>query len=162
MDDLTPPNTLSNKWTREDDDELMRLLTIENLPFKVVFKMFPGRSRNAVIGRAHRLKLKMKRESPALVPLEPEPKVVIARKWPHAPRKTAPALPPEPPVFRTEHNCDLLELESNQCRWPVREKFCGAPTAVGHRQPYCEFHQELNYRDDQPRKRKRDWTWTRN
>lgn len=49
----------------------------------------------------------------------------------------------------------LLDLESNDCRWPVGEPkhddfhFCGRPSAAGR--PYCQEHWSMAFQPPRPR-----------
>jgi GcrA cell cycle regulator len=51
----------------------------------------------------------------------------------------------------------LLDLEANDCRWPVGEPrhpdfhFCGEPQACGR--PYCEHHWSMAFQPARPRQR---------
>ena len=124
-----------------------------------------GISRNAVIGKAHRLGLKA-RPSPvkgsgeaaiaevvaesvaapaAAAPAAPPPRTapVVARK----PRPVAPARP-----ARTT----LLDLTEKVCKWPIGHPgetefhFCGKPSNAGF--PYCNDHCLQAYQAQLPRR----------
>jgi GcrA cell cycle regulator len=49
----------------------------------------------------------------------------------------------------------LLDLERNDCRWPIGEPrhpdfhFCGAPQTAGR--PYCELHWRMAFQPARPR-----------
>jgi GcrA cell cycle regulator len=49
----------------------------------------------------------------------------------------------------------LLDLEKNDCRWPIGEPrhpdfhFCSAPQLAGH--PYCELHRRMAFQPPRPR-----------
>jgi GcrA cell cycle regulator len=49
----------------------------------------------------------------------------------------------------------LLNLEKNDCRWPIGEPrqpdfhFCGAPQVSGR--PYCELHWRMAFQPSRPR-----------
>jgi hypothetical protein len=51
----------------------------------------------------------------------------------------------------------LLDLEANDCRWPIGEPrspdfhFCGQPHAGGR--PYCEHHWNMAFQPARPRQR---------
>jgi len=105
-----------------------------------------GVTRNAVIGKAHRLKL-----SNRMSPIPPAKKV--SAKAP-ANTSTPPAPPPKRPKIKASdiprgQGLSLLELKPNMCRWPSgdpREEdfgFCGGRCAAGL--PYCEDHARIAY-----------------
>lgn len=103
-------------------------------------------TRNMVMGRAYRLKLKWKNQPSSFVPgshkarrpsWSQRPSLLPAVN-PHA----APAPAPEPVGA---HRCDLLALTNESCRWPVTAEsphfFCGEPTAdMAGGRVYCDFH----------------------
>jgi GcrA cell cycle regulator len=118
--------------------ETLKSMFADNQPARIVADEF-GITRNAVIGKAHRLglshpklparprvakalKLKI---NPVLIRLVPKPK--------------APQCEPEP----NARNLTVLELEPGDCKWPVTPdhefKFCGHPSEEG--KPYCAHHQ---------------------
>ena len=51
----------------------------------------------------------------------------------------------------------LLDLEANDCRWPIGEPrqpgfhFCGEPQAAGR--PYCALHWQMAFQPPRPRHR---------
>jgi GcrA cell cycle regulator len=109
-----------------------------------------GVSRNAVIGKIHRLQgytpTRIAKPPAQAKPPKPPP----APKWkPKAP----PPAPPEPVV----DNVPSLDLTINQlkpgvCRYPHGERspyfFCGQPTREGS--PYCALHHRLTLQRYQP------------
>ena len=124
-----------------------------------------GVSRNAVIGKAHRLGLQA-RPSPvkggdamiaevvtesvaAPVAVPPPPAPVVARA-PLPIRKPKPASAAKP--ARTS----LLDLSEKVCKWPIGHPgepdfhFCGKPSATGF--PYCMEHCAVAYQAQQPRR----------
>lgn len=67
-----------------------------------------------------------------------------------------PAAPPPPP--EEVRNVSLMDLQADDCRWPMdgegeHAKFCGLHKADGS--SYCEFHRFLGTSREQPRKRER-------
>ena len=84
-------------------------------------------SKNAVVGKAHRLGLKG-RPSPIK-----RPSKAASESAPAASKK-----PPEVKVFT------LTDLSSQTCRWPIGDpkhedfRFCGKPVIAG--KPYCGEH----------------------
>lgn len=107
-------------------------------------------TRNAVIGKAHRLKLSG-RASPIQQSVKPansesRPAAEKPRKIQKAPEQNNIRVPEpkhEGPVL------PLLELNARMCRWPIGDPqeegfgFCGAPNRPGL--PYCTEHAKVAY-----------------
>jgi GcrA cell cycle regulator len=59
------------------------------------------------------------------------------------------------PPMKAAKRKTLLDLESNDCRWPVGEPrqpdfhFCGKPHAPGR--PYCQEHWNMAFQPPRPR-----------
>lgn len=113
-----------------------------------------GLSRNAVIGKAHRLNLSAgKKPANTSISTIRERARSAAKKeqrarLPRLPRASRPAveLPPEP----VRLNLSLLQLTEKTCRFPHGDpkeaesfSFCGAPNLPGL--PYCAYHSALAY-----------------
>jgi GcrA cell cycle regulator len=105
-----------------------------------------GVSRNAVIGKIHRLKGYESARKPA------------GNKHARPPPKP-PTMPaqPKPPPRRVVLNVPFLnltidELKAGVCRYPHGEaapyRFCGGPTAEGS--PYCALHRRMTLQRYQP------------
>lgn len=111
-------------WT-ETDDALLKELLAQGLSASKIGKQI-GRTRNAVCGRAHRLKL----AGVALVrkPKEPKPK-------PQPKKKSTPG--------PSSLWMSVFDLEKNDCRFPVDNRFCCKPKRDGS--SYCEEHYKLAY-----------------
>jgi GcrA cell cycle regulator len=126
-------------------------------------------SRNAVIGKAHRLGLLPRREAHRVKtiregkPHEPRParsgmSFVFGRlPW----RPPQPSQLPPPPQATGDgdypYRCGLHDLTNETCRWPVGNPgtpdffFCGEPSAnLAARFPYCGRHERLAW--DRPRR----------
>ena len=140
-----------------DEDRVQKLKTLwaKGLSVSVIAGQLGGVTRNAVIGKVHRLKLadrattKRKpivRRVPNYAPKRPAPK---ARKSPW--QKHLEALPTDlPPPAAIEAPVPLTQrrtvetLEAHHCRWPIGDPqeadfhFCGAKKITGL--PYCECH----------------------
>lgn len=121
-------------------------------------------SRNAVIGKMHRLHVKRPGAStPRRIAAAPKPKPA-PRKIPERPVRPvtiAPGQAPAPkeskaPYVPQTHAAPaqallLADLGPCQCRWPVGaatgedQRFCASPYADdGRRQPYCDQHVEAS------------------
>lgn len=136
-------------WTAEQD-ETLRGLILSGEPYSRIGPVF-GVSRNAAIGRAHRLGIGNTRPVKPLVPRAPKrlkqtPKILIAgRNVRHVfeaidieELRSADILP---------RNVALLDLMPNDCRYPYGDKaitFCGHPKMDGR--PYCAGHFALCWR----------------
>ena len=112
------------QWTTERVDQLARLWS-EGFSARQIADRLGGITRNAVIGKAHRLNLQRSNEPPAPIP-EPPPLIF-----------------PEP-IFEP-----LPEVSRWMCRWPTEEagKFglhiCCKTTQPGR--PYCAEHLTAAY-----------------
>jgi len=101
-----------------------------------IARLFGNLSRNAIIGKANRLKLPRKKPSGNTTPrIRPRPKPV------------APP-PPEPPPVPMQPEFLALtfdELETGDCRYPQGEyvpfRFCGQMAEEGS--SYCRFHRRI-------------------
>lgn len=148
-------------WTDERVEKLKRLwadgLTASQIASRINAIGGAGMTRNAVIGKAHRLGLCRRIDSTWLRPNEREAKPKKIRKPALAVRvqvktrirfPSAPPAPIEAPI--QEGGVSLLEIEQNQCRYPVTpdsatsHRFCGCKAVDGL--PYCEGHARLAYR----------------
>lgn len=77
--------------------------------------LIPGASRNAVIGKIHRLGLAS---------------------------GAKPKKPPKPKVAKTGGGISFLELTRTTCRWMLGDgTYCGC-AVVAYRKPYCSGHTE--------------------
>ncbi len=117
-----------------------------------------GVSRNAVIGKIHRLGLGSGR--PERAPARDCPPRV--RRSPFSPQRqllrllhadaagAAHAVTTEAIPIDSARRCSLLELAQGSCRWPISDPgaadfaFCGNATAAGF--SYCAGHARMAYR----------------
>ncbi len=122
-------------WT-DERVSLLKKLWGEGKTAAEIAKELGGVTRNAVIGKAHRLKLS-NRVSPIQQNKKPAPK------------------PPEKKIRKVivqsndREGIPLMDLKSGGCRWPIgdpREEsfgFCGDNSLSGL--PYCTEHAKLAY-----------------
>ncbi|GEO79939.1 GcrA family cell cycle regulator [Pararhodospirillum oryzae] len=107
-------------WNDDNIEQLKRLWA-EGLTTGEIGKEL-GVSKNAVVGKAHRLGLKS-RPSPI--------------------KRGAKEAKPEPKIR------SLVDLSAHTCRWPIGDPrdpgfhFCGKPTLPG--KPYCAEHAAIAY-----------------
>ena len=129
-------------WT-EKRIETLKKLWLEGLSAsQIAAKLGEGVTRNAVIGKAHRLGL-ASRPSPVKTESAAKPK----------PKPARPA-PVEKPARVT-----LLNLTERMCKWPIGHPgdaefhFCGRKSLPG--QPYCAHHAAMAYQTPAPRRDRR-------
>lgn len=134
-------------WT----DERVALLTKlwgDGKTAAEIAKELGGVTRNAVIGKAHRLKLS-NRVSPIAAPKKPKvvKKAQNQNQPPKSEKKPPRSVAPKPD--EKVGGIALTDLGANQCRWPQGDPkegefgFCGAACMPGL--PYCEAHVAIAY-----------------
>lgn len=164
-------------WT-EDRVELLKKLWMEGLSASQIANRMGGVTRNAVIGKVHRLGLsgrvttsRVSRSRPRKPRMPTHPartgmfrsagntalKADIAPKPDYAP-EPEPAPIPELPVPPGER-VTVLTLNDSTCRWPIGDPglenfyFCGREPTSG--MPYCGYHARIAYQPLQDRRRQR-------
>ena len=168
-------------WT-DERVELLRKLWLEGLSAsQIAAELSHGITRNAVIGKVHRLGLSGRAKTPqtsagpAVAPARPKvapapraatprpiaPVVIGATALALKPRPTpAPAARPEAVVVPISERVTIMELREAMCRWPLGDptnsefRFCGARTSEAGA-PYCVTHAQLAYQPAQDRRRER-------
>lgn len=163
-------------WTDERVETLKKLWA-DGLSASQIAKQLGGVTRNAVIGKVHRLGLSGRaapsrptrristpklatRPRTATVPAQGSEKIKSANGSTPAPvRAPAPApVPVEPHVLPSGDYATVLTLREGMCKWPVGDpadasfRFCGHKTTPG--QAYCEAHAQMAYQPQAKRKRK--------
>lgn len=162
------------RWTEQRDDRL-RELWIAGWAARDIAADIGGVSRNAVIGRSHRLNLTSRRK----VAVRPKPNKsksdgsatgLVQLQRLNALRQVRqvitgsahinalpPAQPlPPPPIIdndiRHSQRCTVLTLTNSTCRWPVGHVgdagffFCGHPSAdLSGNKLYCRPHMRVAY-----------------
>lgn len=153
-------------WT-DDRVASLKKLWLEGLSASQIAKQLGGVTRNAVIGKVHRLGLSG-RAAPAApqrtvfkAPRPPRPAMTAA----HAPRRAeaphAHQQAPTPlPVVREEPgSATVLTLGAHMCKWPIGDpstdafSFCGRRTS--QEGPYCVEHARVAYQPQQKKPGKR-------
>lgn len=143
-------------WT-DERVALLKRLWGEGKTAAEIAKLIGGVTRNAVIGKAHRLKLSG-RVSPIQENGEISSPVARAPRKVSEPRAKkvttrdiiAPVIMPKiEEDFCVGAGVQLVELREGMCRWPVGDpkeegfKFCGGKSAEGV--PYCDHHCRIAY-----------------
>ncbi len=153
-------------WT-DERVELMRRLWLEGHSASQIAKQLGGVTRNAVIGKVHRLGL-----SGRAAPSQPVRAAFRAPRPPrpaiaHAPPARRPAEVRSPttavvatrPPIRTDERgtATVLTLAAHMCKWPIGDpatadfSFCGR--RAGPEGPYCADHARLAYQPQQLKKK---------
>ncbi|HVY83712.1 MAG TPA: GcrA family cell cycle regulator [Caulobacterales bacterium] len=149
-------------WTDERVNTLKKLWA-EGLSASQIAKQLGGVTRNAVIGKVHRLGLagRATPSRPAKRPVRAaRPRVV----GPTAPRIRPAATMPtvvipqlEPMKLEDGRTATVLSLNESMCKFPIGDPndadfaFCGRSACGG---PYCADHARLAYQPTQARKRR--------
>jgi GcrA cell cycle regulator len=155
-------------WT-DERVELLKKLWADGLSASQIAAELGGITRNAVIGKVHRLGLSGRAKSPSSAsprPRKPRASSQMLRVSRPAIRgNTALAydydLEPEPELLEIpfEQRKTLLQLNEHTCRWPVGDPgsgdfyFCGGDT--GSELPYCGYHCRVAYQPASERRRDR-------
>lgn len=164
-------------WTDERVETLKKLWA-DGLSASQIAKQLGGVTRNAVIGKVHRLGLSG-RAAPSRPVRRPVARPAAARTprpaaaatpAPRAPADTAAAPAPAPAPVQTlpapvdakrmanGEYATVLTLREGMCKWPIGDpsdaefRFCGRSTRPGG--AYCEAHAQLAYQPQAKRKRK--------
>jgi len=167
-------------WT-DERVELLRKLWAEGLSASQIAAQLGGVSRNAVIGKVHRLKLSSRgRAAPAQTrQKKAKPSAPKAAKPASAPPRPVPQsigatalkldYDPEPAPRPAPRNDDvvvpisrrlkLFELNDRTCKWPngdpLNEDFHFCGNASKESGPYCAYHARLAYQPVSERRRAR-------
>ncbi|MCA6287277.1 GcrA family cell cycle regulator [Phenylobacterium sp.] len=152
-------------WT-DERVELLKKLWQDGLSASQIAKQLGGVTRNAVIGKVHRLGLSGRAApSKPARPVFKAPRPARPASAPAAPRRIVPpplatgAPPPHPPVRyldETPGAATVLTLGAHMCKWPIGDPssddftFCGRRASVG---PYCVEHARVAYQPAQTKKR---------
>ena len=147
-------------WT-DERVETLKKLWLDGLSASQIAKQLGGVTRNAVIGKVHRLGL-----SGRATPSQPQRPIF---KAPRAPRPAVAAAPaprrPLEPVMPSSHtpvpayypeepgSATVLTLGAHMCKWPIGDPSSDAFTFCGRRSdrdgPYCMDHARVAYQPQQ-------------
>jgi GcrA cell cycle regulator len=154
-------------WT----DERVALLTklwADGLSASQIAAELGGITRNAVIGKVHRLGLSGRAKSPSSSsprPRKARSSGMLRVSRPSMRGNTALAYDndaePEPELIEipVEQRKNLLQLTEKTCRWPIGDPgsadffFCGGETV--NEVPYCAYHSRVAYQPLDRRREKR-------
>ena len=151
-------------WT-DERVEVLKKLWLEGLSASQIAKQLGGVTRNAVIGKVHRLGLSG-RATPSQ-PMRPAfraprpPRPVMSgptHRRADAPRPDAARLAPRPiPYIEQPGTATVLTLGAHMCKWPIGDPatseftFCGR--RAGDEGPYCIEHARIAYQPPQTKKK---------
>jgi len=129
-------------WTEERVEQLKQLWA-EGLSASQIARQLGGVTRNAVIGKVHRLGL-AGRATPARAE---RPRMPVVRRMAR-PRPMAvvqmPIVEADPVIDENGNKTTVLTISDRMCKWPIGDPsttefhFCGHPPKVGS--TYCEAH----------------------
>lgn len=159
-------------WTNDRVEILTRTWS-EGLSATLIARQLAcGITRNAVVGKATRMKLPSRKtvtfahRSGRLVKAKtPQPRIERV-----AAPVAAPTPAPIPEVIEpltTEHKLHFMSAENHHCHWPLLDDdtpfkdkfFCGTLGAdVNDRRPYCPGHSRMSVNPPMPRKPQKYWT----
>ena len=160
-------------WT-DERVELLRRLWLEGLSAsRIAAELADGITRNAVIGKVHRLGLSGRVKAPTSAPPRereartPTPKPAMPAVHGNLALKAMPgdAIVPKSVgevVIPFAENVTMMELRETMCRWPVGDpsspdfRFCGGKRNGGSDGPYCAHHARIAYQPAMDRRRDRD------
>lgn len=165
-------------WT-DERVELLKKLWTDGLSASQIAAELGNVTRNAVIGKVHRLGLSGRAKD--VKPASAAPRARKATRAPSAPAPIAPqpngkavlaSIPLQPmraePEVMTEdedlaipmsERVTIMDLRESMCRWPMGDptkpefRFCGARSITSL--PYCTHHARIAYQPVAERKRER-------
>ena len=141
-------------WTDDRVEQLKNLWT-EGLSASQIARALGGVTRNAVIGKVHRLGL-AGRASPSRSERPRLPMVPKVSMRSHIP--APPIVEEDPLILEDGSHATVLTINDRMCRWPIGDPaenefhFCGRKPKSGS--PYCEAHARKAYQPQQQRKDK--------
>ena len=155
-------------WTDERVEDLKKLW-LEGHSASQIAKQLGGVTRNAVIGKVHRLGLSGRAapskparpvvafkpiRTPRAAPAAPVAVGVVRRCEPVGPGGVI-AVPARPEREEAPGSATVLTLGASMCKWPIGDPssdgftFCGGRAVQG---PYCQTHAQVAYQAPQPKK----------
>ena len=186
MNDMQPQvmNPEKMPWTEDRVELLKKLWTEGHSASQIAAKLGMGVTRNAVIGKVHRLNLSGR----VTQPRSSEPRAPRKTREPSHPGRptSSPSMPgagnavlktfaraeplqrqitiPEPQPLRLVDlpkggRVTILHLSDRTCTWPIgdpgAEDFCFCGHSPRDKSPYCEYHARAAYQPMQDRRQRR-------
>jgi GcrA cell cycle regulator len=164
------------QWSDERVNMLKQLWADGLSASQIATKLGMGVTRNAVIGKVHRLNLSGRASTPrAAQPRKTERQPSAPGRSPSMPTAGATALKaflqpapramplPEPKPLRLvdsakDGRITILHLSDKTCKWPIgdpmKEDFCFCGHGPREGSPYCEYHARMAYQPPQSRLRR--------
>jgi GcrA cell cycle regulator len=164
-------------WT-DERVELLKKLWADGLSASQIAGELGNVTRNAVIGKVHRLGLsgrakdkatsaapqrprKAARTPSAPAPIAPQPHInVVSAPIPLQPvTEESEVLAEDDMAVPASERVTIMDLRESMCRWPMGDptkpefRFCGARSITGL--PYCTHHARIAYQPVADRKRER-------
>jgi len=142
-------------WTQERVDQLQAHINAGLSCSQIADEI--GVTRNAVIGKIHRLGIgpgrpaarPTRQSDPGAPPHHLSQRRLLRAVYGQASRVAE--TPEDPPALvESPHPCSLFELTQNRCRWPINDPgnvdfgFCGNDSIAGF--SYCTGHTRMAYR----------------
>jgi GcrA cell cycle regulator len=164
---------MSLPWT-DDRVETLKKLWLNGYSASQIASELGGISRNAVIGKVHRLKLVGRAKAPSQASVKPRkataprtrpvqrPMVRGANALALQPRLEAePEIVtlPEEVVIPFSQRVTIMELRDNLCRWPMGDpqhddfRYCGSRKTEAAVGSYCEYHAARAFQSNVDRRR---------
>nr|WP_321462258.1 GcrA family cell cycle regulator [uncultured Cohaesibacter sp.] len=166
-------------WT-DERVELLKKLWSEGLSASQVASELGGVTRNAVIGKVHRLGLSGRAKTTTAAPRPRRPRTQSNRPARSSSSSAAPSVgatalkvdsqpqsapqpkavkhpEADPVVVPISKRASILTLTESTCKWPIGDPgdsdfhFCGHKSESGS--PYCKYHSEIAYNTGSDRRR---------
>lgn len=134
-------------WTEERVEQLKQLWS-EGLSASQIANKMGGVTRNAVIGKVHRLGL-----AGRATPAAPKPKALPRYEEQAAAKSDTFGLDQ---LYPGIDRPTVSSIGGSQCKWPVGDPtaedfhFCGQPTSSN--KPYCAYHSQVAFQPNTTRK----------
>lgn len=165
-------------WT-DERVELLKKLWSEGLSASQIATQLGGVSRNAVIGKVHRLKLSARGRATSSQPRAKKPAAAAPRPQTRPVRSVATSVgatalaiqfdaepvsrqalrPSTDVVLPISRNLSLIQLTERTCKWPngdpLSEEFSFCGNEAGEGSPYCTYHARLAYQPASEKRRVR-------
>ena len=158
-------------WTDERVELLKKLWTDGLSASQIAARLGMGVTRNAVIGKVHRLNLSgrppvQRNAAPGVRPTGTPsmPTAGSAALKTYAAPQLRPQPLPEPKPLRLvdlpkDGRITILHLSDKTCKWPIgdptHEDFCFCGHGPRDGSPYCEYHARIAYQPAQDRRMRR-------